>query len=93
MVIDVKMLDFIIDEEDESLDFVIDSGDECLDFIIDEFTQVMPDTYPGPYDVIPKVNPQQLATRNMLMTQNVTVWGIPYEEVHNDYGVTVTIAE
>lgn len=81
-IVDVKTLDFIIDEEEETLDFVIE-----------EYTAVAPDEYQGPYDVIPKVNPQQLATQSKLMRENVTVWGIPYEEVHNQYGITVTIAE
>lgn len=79
-IVDVKTLDFIIDE------------DESLDFVIDEFTEVSPDIYHGPYDVIPKVDAQQLATKNKLMTQNVTVWGIPYDEVSNQFGTTVQIA-
>lgn len=81
-IIDIKSLDFILDEEEESLDFEIG-----------EFTQVLPDEYPGPYDVIPKVNAQQLQTQSKLMRENVTVWGIPYEEVSNLYGTTVNIAE
>ena len=81
-IVDVKTLDFIIDEEEESLDFVIE-----------EFTQVIPEEYPGPYDVIPKVNPQQLETQSKLMRSNVTVWGIPYDEVSNLYGKTVIIGE
>lgn len=90
-IVDVKTLNFILDEE-ESLDFSIDD-EESLNFVVEEYTTVTPDEYQGPYDVIPKVNPQQLATQNKLMRENVTVWGIPYEEVHNEYGVTVTIAE
>lgn len=82
MIVDIKTLDFIIDEEEENLDFVID-----------EYTTVSPDTYEGSYDIIPRVNAQQLETANKLMRENVTVWGIPYEEVSNLYGTTVTIAE
>lgn len=50
-------------------------------------------TYAGPYDVIPQVDPQQLETYGKVMRDNVTVWGIPYTEVSNEYGTTVTIAE
>lgn len=51
------------------------------------------DVYPGPYDVVPKVDPQQLATQGKYMKDNVTVWGIPYTEVSNLYGTTVSIGE
>ena len=81
-MIDVKEIEFEIDEVEEEIEFELD-----------EFVQIQPDTYPGPYDVIPKVDPQQLLTANKFMKNNVTVWGIPYEEVHNEYGITVTIAE
>lgn len=49
--------------------------------------------YQGPYDVIPAVDPQQLTTYGKIMRDNVTIWGIPYQEVSNEYGTTVTIAE
>ena len=73
--------------------FVIEEEEINLTFCIDEYTQVLPEEYEGPYDVIPKVDAQQLPTKNKLMNSNVTVWGIPYEEVSNLYGTTVTIAE
>lgn len=73
--------------------FVLDDEELELTFHIEEYTTVSPDEYQGPYDVIPKVDPQQLATADKLMKQDVTVWGIPYEEVSNLYGITVTIAE
>ena len=73
--------------------FVLDDEEIELTFTIEEYTAVSPDEYQGPYDVIPKVDPQQLATASKLMKQDVTVWGIPYEEVSNLYGTTVTIAE
>lgn len=79
--------------EVKTLDFIIDEVEETLDFVIEEYTAVAPDEYPGPYDVIPKVNPQQLATQSKLMRENVTVWGIPYDEVSNLYGKTVIIGE
>lgn len=72
--------------------FVIEDEETELVFCIDEYTQISPDEYQGPYDVIPKVDPQQLATANKLMKQDVTVWGVPYEEVSNLYGTTVNIA-
>ena len=51
------------------------------------------DAYPGPYDVIPKVDPQLLNTQGQYMKYDVTVWGIPYTEVSNKYGITVSIGE
>lgn len=77
----------------DDLCFVIEEDELDLVFCIGEYTQVSPDEYQGPYDVIPKVDAQQLPTKNKLMNSDVTVWGIPYEEVSNLYGTTVTIAE
>ena len=48
--------------------------------------------YEGPYIVIPKTVDQYLATNNKTMTDDVTVTEIPYAEVGNQYGTTVTIA-
>ena len=48
--------------------------------------------YTGEYDVIPQTYEQYLATKNKLMTDNVTVEEIPYAEVSNDYGKTAVIA-
>ena len=51
------------------------------------------DPYPGPYEVIPKAWEEQiLATNGKNMEANVTVYEVPYDEVSNQYGTTVTIA-
>ena len=88
-IVDVKNLTFVIDEA-ESLDFTLDEA-ESLDFELDEYTQVTPDKYQGPYYVIPEVEPQLLETKNKLMSDDVTVWAIPYTEVSNPEGTTVII--
>ena len=43
-IIDVKTLDFTIDE-DENLDFTIDSDDISLDFTVDPFVNVATNNY------------------------------------------------
>lgn len=48
--------------------------------------------YHGEYVVIPKTYAQYLDTDNKIMEDDVTVTEIPYAEVGNIYGVTVTIA-
>lgn len=48
--------------------------------------------FEGPYVVIPKTEDQVLATNKHVMTDDVTVKEIPYAEVSNVYGTTVTIA-
>ena len=53
---------------------------------------VLPDIYDGDYEVIPKVSKQYLYTKDKWMKDDVTVHKIPYAEVHNNYGTTVTIA-
>ena len=50
--------------------------------------------YDGPYDAIPKVEAQTLQTAKKLMTDDVTVHGVPFYEVSNDQGGnTVYIAK
>lgn len=93
MIIDVKELDFIIDEIQECIDFQIDEADS-IDFVLDDYVNIAPtyETYEGPYTVIPKVVDQMLATKDKLMLDDVTVTEIPYVEVSNIYGTTVSIA-
>ena len=50
--------------------------------------------YDGPYEAIPKVEAQTLQTAKKLMTDDVTVHGVPFYEVSNDQGGnTVYIAK
>ena len=50
--------------------------------------------YDGPYEAIPKVEAQTLPTAKKLMTDDVTVQGVPFYEVSNDQGGnTVYIAK
>ena len=49
------------------------------------------DVYPGPYDVVPEINPQYLATQGKYLKDNLTVWGIPFTEVSNEHGTTIII--
>ena len=49
--------------------------------------------YDGEYEVIPKAwESQELETRQKMMREDVLVHEIPYAEVSNIYGTTVTIA-
>lgn len=51
------------------------------------------DPYLGPYTVIPKAWVDQvLLTKDKNMTDDVTVTEVPYTEVSNIYGTTVSIA-
>lgn len=51
------------------------------------------DPYEGPYEVIPKPwLDQVLPTKDKTMTDDVTVFEVPYAEVANPHGTTVTIA-
>ena len=50
--------------------------------------------YDGPYEAIPKVEAQTLPTAKKLMSDDVTVHGVPFYEVSNDQGGnTVYIAK
>lgn len=51
------------------------------------------DPYTGDYTVTPSASSDiVLETRTKLMSDDVTVFEIPYDEVSNQYGTTVTIA-
>ena len=53
---------------------------------------IYPETYTGEYEVIPTVEGQTLATRNLMMLNDVSVLAIPYYENPNQSGTTVYIA-
>lgn len=58
--------------------------------------QLEPEDYPvyrGAYTVTPKEDAQTLATKNTIMTDNVTVKAIPYYETSNADGETVYIGK
>lgn len=75
----------------KELCFVIDEG-LTLDFEIGEVYQIDRDPYTGEYVVTPQTYEQYLYTRGLVMQDDVTVLEIPYAEVANIYGTTVTIA-
>lgn len=50
------------------------------------FTAVSPNVYRGEYTVTPKTSAQTLETKNLMMTNDVTVRKIPYYEVGNPAG-------
>lgn len=47
--------------------------------------------YYGSYEVTPTVDSQTISVEEKIMSGDITVDGIPYEEVPNDYGDTVYI--
>lgn len=52
------------------------------------------DQYDGPYEIVPKTEPQILSTREKTMMDDVTVREVPYFEVSNQFGGnTVYIAK
>ena len=77
---------FILDFFEEDEEFVLDFGEV---FEIDHDF----DPYLGPYQVIPKAWEEQvLPTNGKNMTDDVTVFEVPYDEVSNPNGTTVVIA-
>ena len=60
-------------------------GGEIVPVVISELAP-----YTGAYTVTPKPAAQRLATRQKRMTDDVTVQAIPYYEVSNESGTTVT---
>lgn len=75
-------------------DFTFDEEGSEFTFEFGEVTVIHTDydPYTGPYDVIPKTESQTLLTKDKNMTDDVTIYEIPYAEVSNTYGTTVTIA-
>ena len=55
------------------------------------FITVDHECYTGNYHIIPKVDPQVLMTCDKVLTQDITVEGIPIYEVSNPQGGTTII--
>ena len=65
----------------------------CLEFEEVQIIHTDYDPYLGPYEVIPKAwRDQILPTKDKNMTDDVTVFEVPYAEVSNPEGTTVIIA-
>ena len=82
------LLDVDLTVEEYDLDF--DDGvsyDVELDTVITVVT-ITGDMYEGPYEVTPTLETQMFATRNKTMSDDVTVFEIPYAEVGNTAGGT-----
>lgn len=88
-------IDGVITGELTPIDEVITGELKVLDDVITGSitVQLSPEDYTGEYDVIPKINPQQLYTANKSMKKDVTVWGIPNTEVSNPYGTTFIVGD
>jgi hypothetical protein len=71
------------------------AGTIALDAVIGATVSSMSyKTYTGPYDVVPKEDVQTLATRNLLMSDDVNIKAIPTYRVANaSGGDTFTIGE
>lgn len=47
--------------------------------------------YSGSYELTPQTEGQTIETKNKIMTDNIEINPIPYQEVSNQYGKTVYI--
>lgn len=85
-----KELFISIDDIVNPLDMEMVIEDE-VSITIDEAGGSILPYYTGRYHVTPKVKSQKLETKNKSMSNDVDIDKIPYEEVHNVSGITVTI--
>ena len=88
----MKDIYFVVDIENNNIVFELLQENE-ITFEVEKIVGVMPEIYTGAYQVTPKAFEETiLDTDNKLMTDDVTVYEIPYAETSNTYGTTVTIA-
>ena len=80
----------ILIQKDNTIQFDMSSTDCVLelnfDGIFERYTRYM-----GTYEFIPKNYQQQIETENKVLEDNVICHEVPYTEVSNLYGKTVTI--
>ena len=78
-----------------NVDFVEMESDFNVDFgEVHEITKILNEVYEGAYEVTPKVNAQELDTKEKFMRKNVTVRGVPVYETSNvSGGTTIYIAK
>ena len=78
-----KAADFPVSLEDgSSFDVVFEEG----------FPLARASPYGGNYEVIPRINPQNLPTRDKHLAKDILIYAIPYHEVENtERGTTAII--
>lgn len=91
-------LDITFQELDKKLDVDFHIGNEQIKVVFEHFQVVSDHTgveyYKGDYTVTPKVEKQELATRQKFLTENVKIKEIPFFEVSNiEGGQTVFIGK
>ena len=59
---------------------------ECIDIANNLPNGGGGEPYEGDYEIIPKVEPQTMLTKNKVMTDDVTIKAIPIAEVTNETG-------
>ena len=77
-----------VDLSYEAYELTVEDGeayDVDLDTVI-KVEYITGDMYGGPYEVTPRIESVVLATRNKTMSNDVTVYEIPYAEVSNPAG-------
>lgn len=80
--------------EEQHIPLYFESDRKELEITFEHYQQIIANSvgnYDGDYLVIPKVENQVLLTKQKFMKNNVEVLAIPYFEVSNDFGNTVTI--
>ena len=71
------------------LEFEVDETTNVIEFDVNSGAVQKP--YTGDYEVTPKSVSQVLETKNLSMTDDVTVKEIPIHEVSNNFGTTIII--
>ena len=82
-------LEFELTSIDTSINMEVDDTVNLIEFDVNSAAAQKP--YTGDYEVIPKSVSQVLETKNLSMTDDVTVKEIPIHEVSNNFGTTIII--
>lgn len=82
-------LEFELTSIDTSINMEVDETVNVIEFDVNSGAAQKP--YTGDYEVIPKSVSQVLETKNLSMTDDVTVKEIPIHEVSNNFGTTIII--
>lgn len=80
------------EEKEQPIVLEIIEKETPIALYIQEINSATYDEYKGDYVAIPKVIAQSFPTKNMLMKEDFLVTEIPYDETHNEFGITAVIA-
>jgi len=81
-----------VELQEQQIELDVEVQEQQIELYFSEINVATYEEYKGEYIAIPKTTSQSFDTKNKLMKNDFLVTEIPYDETHNEFGITAVIA-